>query len=135
MTTRHQVLLVEDNLPDVVLAQKALSVLEGVDVHVASNVDAATEMLVLHRIDLLLLDLNLPKISGFELLRRLKGEDNTKAIPVVVMTSSSAEDDIRRAFEAGASGYLIKPLSLKRYREMADTLGTYWFQTSRLPAR
>ncbi len=134
MSRRHQVLLVEDNLPDIVLAQKALSVLVDTDVTIAMSAENGLAALAVGNIDLVLLDLNLPKISGFEFLKRMRTQ-LPRYVPVVVVTSSSAEDDVLRAYEAGASGYLIKPLSLRQYQDMAGKLGAYWFQTCRLPAR
>lgn len=135
MTKQHHVLLVEDNVPDIVLAQKALSILPTVDVTVAMSAESALKALEQLGADLLLLDLNLPKTSGFELLKVLKADPVLRRIPVVVVTSSSADDDILRAYDAGASGYMIKPLSLRQYRDMAGILGTYWLHTSKLPAR
>jgi len=135
MTVQHRVLLVEDNAPDVVLARKAFSALDRVEMRVAVTADEASKMLEHELVDLILLDLNLPKISGFELLAKLKVEELTKSIPVVVITSSSSLDDIERAYRAGASGYLIKPMSLTTFRDMVAILGAYWFQVSKLPAR
>lgn len=134
MTKLHHVLLVEDNVPDIVLARKALAVLSPLEVTVAVSVDEAWDVLDRIGVDLVLLDLNLPKVSGFELLRRLKASEK-RHVPVVVVTSSAAEDDIRRAYDAGASGYLIKPLSLRQYQELAGKLGAYWLQACCLPAR
>lgn len=128
------VLLVEDNDPDIVLAQKALSVLVGVEVTVVKNAEQALKAMELGGIDLVLLDLNLPKISGLELLKELKSSER-KHVPIIIVTSSAAEDDVRKAYDTGASGYLIKPLSLRQYKELAGTLGAYWLQACRLPAR
>lgn len=133
MTLQHHVLLVEDNVPDIIFAQKALAVLNA-EVTVAMGVEEGLAVLGKLGVDLVLLDLNLPKISGFEFLRRVKAS-KWRYVPIIALTSSSSEEDVRRAYEAGASGYLIKPLTLQRYQDMAGKLGAYWFDTCRLPAR
>lgn len=134
MIPRHRVLVVEDNAADVVLAKKALSVL-NVEVLVVATAEAALQFLEHEGVDLVLLDLNLPKVSGFELLSRLKSQEATKSIPVVVNTSSSSQDDIRRAFSQGAAGYLVKPMFNQQFRDQIAILGAYWFQASRVPVR
>jgi CheY-like chemotaxis protein len=132
---QHRVLLVEDNAPDAVLAKKAFAAFDRVEMRIAMTAEAAASMLEHELVDLILLDLNLPKISGFELLLKLKSEELTKSIPVVVITSSSSLDDIEKAYRLGAAGYLIKPMSLTAFRDMVAILGAYWFQVSKLPAR
>lgn len=134
MTAQHRVLVVEDNTADVVLTKKALSIL-NVEIFVAATAETALELLAREAVDLILLDLNLPKVSGFELLSRLKSQERTKAIPVVVNTSSSSQEDIRRAFSQGAAGYIVKPMFHQQFRDQIAILGAYWFQASRIPLR
>ena len=73
-----------------------------------------------------LLDLKLPKVDGLEVLRRLKGDVRTKAIPVVVLTSSREEPDIERAYELGANSYIVKPVDFEAFARAVSDVGLYW---------
>jgi CheY-like chemotaxis protein len=75
---------------------------------------------------LILLDLRLPKVDGLEVLRRIKGDPVLGAIPVVVLTTSSAESDIARAYDNHASSYLIKPVDFDKFMSLMETFGFYW---------
>ncbi len=75
---------------------------------------------------LVLLDLNLPRLDGLEVLRRLRADDRTKHLPVVVMTSSLSEEDIKRSYAVGANSYIQKPVQFSEFRQTADILGAYW---------
>lgn len=85
------------------------------------------------RPDLILLDWHLPKINGSEVLQAIKADPNLRRIPIVVMTSSSSEQDIRRSYELGASSYFIKPMTFDSLVEAVNTLGEYWFHIVELP--
>ncbi len=78
------------------------------------------------RPDLVLLDLRLPGLSGHELLEKVKGDDLLKIIPIVVLSTSSSEEDRMNAYRLGANGYVAKPLDHLRFREMLHDLVTYW---------
>jgi CheY-like chemotaxis protein len=85
------------------------------------------------RPDLILLDWHLPQIEGSEALKAIKADPNLRRIPIVVLTSSSAQEDIRRSYELGASSYLIKPVAFDSLVEAVNTLGEYWFDIVELP--
>ena len=85
------------------------------------------------RPDLILLDLYLPKIDGIEALQAIKANSNIRRIPVVILTSSSAEEDIRRCYELGANSYFTKPMTFELLVEAVNTLGKYWFDIVELP--
>ena len=74
----------------------------------------------------ILLDLNLPRVSGLEVLRVLKSNATTRAIPVVVLTTSSDENDVRTAYELGANSYIVKPVEFEKFMDMAAQLDVYW---------
>jgi CheY-like chemotaxis protein len=73
-----------------------------------------------------LLDLKLPKVDGHEVLRRLRGDDRTKLLPVVVLTASKEEEDIFRSYALGANAYVRKPVEFAEFVEAAKTLGLFW---------
>ncbi len=82
---------------------------------------------------LVVLDLNMPGLSGLDVLAVLKADERYKAIPVVVLTTSRAEDDIAGAYGLGAASYIVKPSSYRRLCELAERLGHYWLTTVELP--
>jgi two-component system, response regulator len=73
-----------------------------------------------------LLDLNLPKIDGLEVLRRIRADERTRFLPVVVLTSSKEDEDVLRSYELGANAYVRKPVEFSRFAEAARTLGLFW---------
>lgn len=86
------------------------------------------------RPDVILLDLRLPKIDGLDLLKIIKADSELRLIPVVVLTTSSAEQDINRAYSCHANSYLVKPLDLEQFVNMIGTFGNYWLDWNRRPA-
>ncbi|MCP4006574.1 MAG: response regulator [bacterium] len=82
---------------------------------------------------LILLDLNMPKMDGRTALRAIKENPDLCRIPVLILTTSSNPDDIKKCYEGGASTYLTKPSSFQSLIELANTLGGYWFNTATLP--
>lgn len=80
---------------------------------------------------LILLDLKLPKVDGLEVLRRLKEHPLTRPVPVVVLTTSSREDDVRAAYQTGANSYIVKPVDFNRFVEVVIQLDLYWNITNR----
>lgn len=82
---------------------------------------------------LILLDLKMPRLSGFDVLSWLRGDDVAKNVPVIVLTSSNHESDIRRAYDLGASSYLVKPVGFDALVEVARTIHSYWQNISESP--
>jgi chemotaxis family two-component system response regulator Rcp1 len=85
--------------------------------------------------ELILLDLNLPIVSGFEVLEFLKSHTNLKTIPVVVLSGSSTQAEIERCYSAGANSYMCKPTGIQQVFDMANELVSYWFDHAKLPKR
>ena len=84
-------------------------------------------------LDLVLLDLGLPGLDGFEVLRRLRAEDQTRRVPVIVVSSSENEDDVRRAYEEGANSFISKSDSPEKTLQRLRRLPVYWLELNRLP--
>ncbi len=84
---------------------------------------------------LILLDLNMPRKDGREALREIKADPDLRAIPVIVLTTSKAEEDIVRSYDLGASGFISKPVTFEGLVEVMKTLGRYWLQIVELPQR
>lgn len=136
-----EVLLIEDNPGDVRLLEEAFREL-GADIHMQVAKDGAEALqMVFHtpqvktgrNPDIILLDLNLPKVNGHDVLARIKNNPRTCRIPVIILTSSRAESDIRRAYEAHANAYLRKPTTLDGLISAAQHIKSFWMETATLP--
>ncbi|MBZ0296563.1 MAG: response regulator [Anaerolineae bacterium] len=138
-----EILLVEDNPGDVRLTQEALkdSKLNN-NLHVAR--DGVEAMAFLYREgvfadaprpDIILLDLNLPRKDGREVLEEIKRDDVLKRIPIVVLTTSEDEQDILRSYDLHANCYITKPVDLSRFLTIVKTIESFWFTIVKLPSQ
>jgi two-component system, response regulator len=82
---------------------------------------------------LILLDLKLPRLDGWDVLQRVKSDPRTRHIPVVVLTSSSDQNDMARCYQMGANSYVVKPVDFDEFLQAARTMGTYWLSLNHLP--
>jgi CheY-like chemotaxis protein len=138
-----EVLLVEDNEGDVRLTQEALK--EGkLFVHLNVARDGLEAIAFLHRVgdygqapvpDLILLDLNLPKKDGREVLQEIKGDPALMHIPVVVLTTSAADNDVVTTYGLHANCYITKPVDMEQFVKVVQLLEEFWFTIVRLPSR
>lgn len=138
-----EILLVEDNAGDVRLTQEALK--EGkLSVNLTVARDGLEAMAVLQQRnghsggklpDLILLDLNLPKKDGREVLQEIKNDPALKRIPVVVLTTSAADSDIAATYGAHANCYITKPVDMDRFIDIVKTLEQFWFTIVKLPSQ
>lgn len=127
------ILLIEDNPDDVLFTLRAFAK-NNIDneVVVANDGEQALEYMlptgegVPLQPALVLLDVNLPKVNGLEVLRRLRADERTRALPVVVLTTSSEERDIVESYRLGANSYVRKPVVFGEFLEAANVLGVYW---------
>jgi two-component system, chemotaxis family, response regulator Rcp1 len=137
------VLQVEDNPADVRLTREAFDLCRNLyRLHVVPDGVTAVEFLrragrfaSAPRPDLILLDLNLPKMDGREVLREIKADESLRNIPVVVLTTSSATDDIQRAYELHANCFITKPVNVERFFEIISEVERFWLDTATLPPR
>jgi len=124
------ILLIEDNQDDVDLTIRALKKSKVAnEVIVAGDGEKALDMLLGEtRLvpAVILLDLRLPKIDGLGVLRRIRADNRTRLLPVVILTSSNEESDLVQGYELGANSYIRKPVDFNRFIEAAQTLGLYW---------
>lgn len=140
-----EILLVEDNPDDLELALLALKQHHLANhIHVARDGAEALEFLygssqgTWHNgprsPKVILLDLKLPKVDGFEVLQRIKGEPQTRHIPVVALTSSREESDVVQSYKLGVNSYIIKPVDFEQFTQAVKNLGLYWLLLNHLPA-
>jgi two-component system, chemotaxis family, response regulator Rcp1 len=136
-----QLLLVEDSAGDVRLMREAFrDANPTIHLHVASDCVEAMAFLrheggYLHapRPDLILLDLNLPKMDGREVLAQIKEDESLKLIPTVVLTMSDAEADIVKSYQLQANCYLIKPVQLEAFESLVKSINDFWLVNVKLP--
>jgi len=137
-----ELLLVEDNHGDVLLTREAFH-----DAKIANNLSVATDgeeaMRMLDRKgayadhptpDLILLDLNLPRMDGREVLRAIRADPRLERIPVIVLTSSNADIDILKSYDLKANGYIVKPVDFERLKEIVTSIESFWFAVVVLPS-
>ncbi|MFX0028662.1 MAG: response regulator [Candidatus Hermodarchaeota archaeon] len=135
------ILLVEDNAADIRLITEVIQEIEIVNnLHVVRDGVESIDFLRKKgkfanttTPDIILLDLNLPKRSGFEVLNEIKKDDNLKIIPVVILTISDSEEDIRKAYILHANCYIIKPLEMNEFRTIINSIINFWFKIVKLP--
>lgn len=138
-----QILLVEDSLADIELTLEALEEAKFLN-EVQTIRDGAAAIEYLHRRgehadavrpDLIILDLNLPKLSGHEVLADLKADEDLRRIPIAVLTTSAAESDVGRSYDLGANCYLTKPVDVLQFLKIVQSIEDFWFGVVRLPPR
>jgi CheY-like chemotaxis protein len=136
-----RVLLVEDNPADVRLTREVLEDSDDIDLTIVPDGEEAMAFLRAEgpyedapRPNLVLLDLNLPKKDGREVLEELKGDSTLAHIPVVVLTTSGAETDIVRSYELHANCFITKPLDLDEYFAAVRAIKDFWLSSARLPS-
>lgn len=136
-----EILLVEDNPADVLIAREALSEAKLLNsIHVVEDGVQAMEYLRKQkqyrsaaRPDLILLDLNLPRKNGREVLEEIKEDPILMSIPIVVLTTSSAEEDILRSYHLHANCYVVKPVEFNKFVQAIQSIQEFWFSVVALP--
>jgi CheY-like chemotaxis protein len=135
------ILLVDDNPDDIMIAKRAF---EKSNIHnkiyVTHDGEEAIHFLRkkgkykdVPTTGLVILDLNMPKVDGFEVLETIKGDDQLKSIPIIVLTSSSRPEDIERAYKLGCNSFIVKPVRFEDFVEAVMEIKRYWLSLSKLP--
>ena len=141
MTIEKTMLLVEDNPDDAELTLRAFR-RNGLEspIHVATSGIDALEWLFARASHpdqplpvVILLDLRMPLVDGFEVLRRIRADERTRLIPVVILTSSREESDLMNGYRLGANSYVRKPVDFTQFMDVARDLGRYWLTWNELP--
>lgn len=131
-----RILLVEDNEGDIILTKEALREAKiKNEISVAMDGEQALSLLRSGAPlpDLILLDINLPKVTGLEVLATIKSDDQLKMIPVIMLTTSSAERDVINSYANHANCFITKPVDLPRFMEVIKTIEDFWISIVKLP--
>ena len=136
MRSSKPILLVEDDSVDVMTVKRALKELDVTN-EIVSTGDGEEALEYLHnhaatRPCVILLDLNMPRMSGMEFMKIAKADTSLKTIPIIVFTTSNTDQDITHSFELGAAGYMVKSVDYSKFIETIKTIDSYW-TLSKLP--
>jgi two-component system, response regulator len=136
MNEEIEIILVEDNMDDAALVIRALKKnnLANKMIHLKDGAEALEYIFgrpdqndLLNKAPrVILLDLKMPKVNGMEVLEKVKSDPRTKSIPVVVLTSSAEDPDIKRCYDLGANSYIVKPVEFDNFTRAVSNLGLYW---------
>ncbi len=138
---RLEVLLVEDSPGDIRLTQEAFRrANDAIHLHVATDGVEAMSFLKQEgahtdapRPHIVLLDLNMPKMDGREVLAQIKGDDSLKSIPIIILTTSDATEDIEKTYQLRTNCYLCKPVQLEHFEELVQSINDFWLTKAKLP--
>lgn len=136
-------MLVEDNTDDILITRRAMD-----KVNIAGNLiivnDGEEALKILKRRDeygdaklpsLILLDLKMPRVDGFKVLKELKKDETLKVLPVIVFTSSERSEDVELAYKLGCNSYVVKPVKFDEFIKVIEEIKRYWFETSEIPTK
>jgi len=130
----RKLIVVDDDPVDVRFVLRAFSDAGStLDITHVADAKAASDRLDAEVFDYILLDINMPGISGVDLLKRLRSQPRTAVTPVIMLSSSSSMSDINRAYESGANAYAVKPSTLSGYREFAEGFTRFWVDVAVSP--
>ena len=138
----HPILLVEDNPDDVLITKRAFSkgkiknklyiVNNGIEALKFLNREEGYEDVPIP--SLIMLDINMPMMNGFEVLREIKKQEKLRRIPIIMLTTSERDKDIDMAYSLGANNYIVKPVSFQKFIDVVVNVQEYWLQISKIPS-
>jgi CheY-like chemotaxis protein len=130
MRDKRAILLIEDDVVDQMLLQRAIKGLGMKNrLYLAGDGEEALDFLnngANEKPALIFLDLNMPKMNGIEFLKTLKNDQNLRMIPVIILTTSKEDKDIRESFSLGVAGYMVKPVDYSKFVQIIKAIDTYW---------
>ena len=133
---KNVVLLVEDSPDHAFLIKRAISAaIQDLKIQWAKDGEEAVEFIIKRGLkpDLILLDIKMPRMNGFEVLRVLKGNKETKYIPIVILSTSANEKDVSRAYSLGTNCYITKPVEIADFQSKLKSIPVYWLRTYTKP--
>mgnify|MGYP006293448697 CR=1 FL=1 len=139
--SHFNILLVEDNEGDILLTREAFEEAEiPVIINVVKNGEHAIQFLNkrekfidVSTPDLILLDINIPKMDGFEVLKYIKEHEHYRKIPVIMLTTSSSREDVMKSYKYHANSFISKPMDMDEFWEVIESIESFWLKTNRLP--
>ena len=131
---RRKLIVVDDDPVDVRFVMRAFSDAGSpIEITHVADAEIASDRLAVEAVDYILLDINMPGISGMDLLKRLRKRARTAVTPVIMLSSSSSTADVNRAYENGANAYAVKPSTIGGYREFAEGFTRFWVDVAVAP--
>ncbi|MHA2243658.1 MAG: response regulator [Candidatus Hodarchaeales archaeon] len=133
---KNIVLLVEDSPDHAFLIKRAISAaIQDLKIQWAKDGEEAVEFVIKRGLkpDLILLDIKMPRMNGFEVLRILKGNKETRYIPIVILSTSANEKDVSRAYTLGTNCYITKPVEIAEFQSKLKSIPLYWLRTNTIP--
>jgi CheY-like chemotaxis protein len=137
------ILLVEDEADDILITRRAMNKANIISRLIIVN-DGEEALKFLRREDeykdaalpsLILLDLKMPKVNGFEVLKELKKDEKLRVLPVIVFTSSERNEDVELAYKLGCNSYVVKPVKFDEFIKVMEEIRRYWLETSEIPTK
>lgn len=134
INSTKKILLVEDNKGDVLIIEEEFEDDKDVVIDVVGNGEDAIKYLESgNNPKIIILDLNLPRMNGFDVLAHIKKSKTIKKLPIIILTTSKAEHDIDKAYELGANSYIIKPFEYEEFQEILRSIKDFWLRFAQLP--
>ncbi len=131
--TGRRLLIVDDDPNEVLFLRNAFDgAVSPIDIRHADTGEAALAEIPVFHPDLVLLDLNMPGMDGYDVLGRIRGDDDTQGLPTLIFSSSERQEDVDRSYRSRANAYVVKPRSFEGYRQLAESIERFWYETARL---
>ncbi|MDP3544788.1 MAG: response regulator [Phreatobacter sp.] len=129
----RKLLIVDDDPNEVLFLRNAFDgAASPIDIRHADSGEAALAAIPVFDPDLVLLDLNMPGMDGYDVLGRIRAGDATQGLPTLIFSSSERQEDIDRSYRNHANAYVVKPRSFEGYRQLAESIERFWYETARL---
>ncbi len=129
----RKLLIVDDDPNEVLFLRNAFDgTASPIDIRHAESGEAALAEIPVFHPDLVLLDLNMPGMDGYDVLGRIRGDGATQGLPTLIFSSSERREDIDRSYRGHANAYVVKPRSFEGYRQLAESIERFWYESARL---